>query len=59
MDTLHTVMRSLRSETKSRTDHLSVFRDFLDQLDRVSRARMRKTRAVKRPRAKAARSGKR
>ena len=37
MDTLHTVMRSLRSETKSRRDHLSVFREFLHHLDRVGK----------------------
>ncbi len=39
MDTLHTVMRSIRGETKSRRDHLSVFRQFLDQLERISRQR--------------------
>ena len=41
MDTLHTVMRSIRGETKTRRDHLSVFREFLDHLDRVTRARVR------------------
>ena len=39
MDTLHTVMRSIRGETKTRRDHISVFREFLDHLDRVTRAR--------------------
>jgi hypothetical protein len=39
MDTLHTVLRSIRSETKSRRDHLSVFREFLDHLDRAARWR--------------------
>jgi hypothetical protein len=39
MDTLHTVLRSLRPETKSRRDHLDVFREFLDHLDRASRRR--------------------
>jgi hypothetical protein len=39
MDTLHTVMRSIRAETKTRRDHLTVFREFLDHLDRVTRAR--------------------
>ena len=39
MDTLHTVLRSLRGETKSRRDHLDVFREFLDHLDRASRRR--------------------
>ena len=38
MDTLHTVLRSIRGETKSsRREHLSVFREFLDHLDRISR----------------------
>jgi hypothetical protein len=38
MDTLHTVLRSIRGETKSR-HHVSVFRQFLDHLDRISRQR--------------------
>ena len=37
MDTLHTVLRSIRGETKSRRDHLTVFREFLHQLDRIGR----------------------
>ena len=36
MDTLHTVLRSIRGETKARRDHLDVFREFLDHLDRAS-----------------------
>jgi hypothetical protein len=43
MDTLHTVLRSIRGETKSRRDHLSVFREFLDHLDRIGK------RAARRP----------
>lgn len=39
MDTLHTVLRSLKSETKSRRDHISVFREFLGHLDRAARRR--------------------
>lgn len=47
MDTLHTVLRSIRRETKSdtksgasgRRDHLDVFREFLDHLDRASKRR--------------------
>jgi hypothetical protein len=39
MDTLHTVLRSLQPETKSRRDHLDVFREFLDHLDRAARKR--------------------
>ena len=48
MDTLHNVLRSIR-ETKSRPDHLSVFREFLGHLDR----------AAKRPAATRAKSAKR
>lgn len=36
MDKLHTVLRSIGAETKSR-DHLSVFREFLAHLDRIKR----------------------
>jgi|GEM_PF-2041305 len=43
MDRLHSVMRSLRPaqkrKTASRRDHLSVFREFLSHLDRVSKQR--------------------
>ena len=41
MDTLHTVLRSIRGETKARRDHLDVFREFLDHLDRAARAARR------------------
>lgn len=37
MDTLHTVLRSIRTESKSRRDHLDVFREFLDHLGRATR----------------------
>jgi hypothetical protein len=37
MDTLHTVLRSLRQETKHRRDHLDVFREFLSHLDHATR----------------------
>ena len=53
MDTLHTVMRTIRGETKSRPDHLTVFREFLDQLNRIGRTRRpRPARRVKSKRAK-------
>ena len=39
MDTLHTVLHSIRGETKARRDHLDVLREFLEQLDRASRRR--------------------
>ncbi len=51
MDTLHTVLRSIRGETKSRRDHLNVFREFLDHLDRASR-RKSQPRATKIAKAK-------
>ncbi len=36
MDNLHSVMRSIRGETRPvRRDHLTVFREFIDQLDRI------------------------
>jgi len=38
MDTLHSVMRSLRPAQKRRRDHLTVFREFLSHLDRASKA---------------------
>ena len=37
MDTLHSVLRNIRGETKSRRDHLTVFREFLSHLDRIGR----------------------
>ncbi len=56
MDTLHTVLRSIRGETKSqRRDHITVFREFLNQLDRIGK----KPRGVaQRKNVKAARRGK-
>ena len=51
MDTLHTVLRSIRRETKEanafRRDHLDVFREFLDHLDRASKRRSAPQRAPK------------
>jgi hypothetical protein len=57
MDTLHTVLRSIRSETKGRRDHLSVFREFLDHLDRMTRSR--KGTATRAPKVKASGRGRR
>ena len=38
MDTLHNVIRSIKGETKpSRRDHLTVFREFISQLDRIGK----------------------
>ena len=43
MDTLHNVMRSISGERKNepRRDHLTVFREFLDHLDRASKKKAR------------------
>jgi len=53
MDSLHNVLRSIRRETKSRADHLSVFREFLGHLDRAAK------RAAKRPPPRRTKSAKR
>jgi len=53
MDTLHNVLRSISRETKSRPDHLSVFREFLGHLDRAAR------RAARTPAPKRTKSAKR
>ena len=51
MDNLHNVLRSIR-ETKARPDHLSVFREFLNHLDRAAkrakRAPARKAKSARR-----------
>jgi hypothetical protein len=39
MATLHSVLRSLRTDNKSRRDHFDVFREFLDHLDRATKRR--------------------
>lgn len=49
MDTLHSVIRNIRSETKGRRDHLAVFREFLGHLDRIGR---RASRPIKNKSAK-------
>ena len=53
MDNLHNVIRSIGGETKARRDHLSVFREFLNHLDRVTRSRARAARAARGKDAKA------
>ena len=37
MHSLHDEMRSIRPETKSGKDHLSVFKEFLTHLDQLQR----------------------
>lgn len=43
MDTLHNVMRTISGERKAepRRDHLTVFREFLDHLDRATKKKAR------------------
>jgi hypothetical protein len=55
MDTLHTVLRSIRGETKARRDHLTVFREFLGHLDRIGRGGPQPQRPVKNGKAQASR----
>jgi hypothetical protein len=49
MDTLHSTPGSLRSETKSGRDHLTVFREFLAQLDQLQRKPLPKPPRTKSP----------
>lgn len=46
MDTLHTVLRAIRGETKTR-DHLHVFREFLGHLDRAAKRSVPMKRATR------------
>jgi len=58
MDTLHTVLRSIR-ENKSRRDHLDIFREFLGHLDRIGRrTNVRASSAGKRGKSPTPRKGK-
>jgi hypothetical protein len=52
MDTLHSVLRNLRGEMPKPRDHLAVFREFLDHLDRVGKqAPARNAKSAKRAKA--------
>ena len=58
MDNLHATLTELRAETKSTKDHLTVFREFLAQLDQLQRhAPVKATRIKSLPRRKPARQG--
>jgi nitrate reductase assembly molybdenum cofactor insertion protein NarJ len=58
MDNLHATLASLRPETKSTPDHLTIFREFLAQLDELQRQSPPKQPRVKLPaRRKPARRG--
>ena len=56
MDQLHSVLRSLRPVQKKKRDHLTVFREFLSHLDRVSKQGVsRDVKARKSPRKRRSR----
>jgi hypothetical protein len=57
METLHKMMRQIRGETKSRPDHLAVFREFLGHLDRIGKRAAKRPRAAPRTKAKVRRKG--
>ena len=52
MDSLHRVLRTIRTETKSAPDHLDVFREFLARLDELQRQAMVKRNREQPPRRK-------
>ena len=57
MDDLHATLAAIRTETKSK-DHLTVFREFLAQLDQLQREAPAKPPRIKLPpRRKSARRG--
>jgi hypothetical protein len=57
MDGLHATLAAIRTETKSEKDHLTVFREFLAQLDQLQRDAPAKQPRIKLPRRKPARRG--
>jgi hypothetical protein len=58
MDNLHAAFTSLRPETKSTKNHLTIFREFLAQLDELQRhAPPKPPRVTLQPRRKPARRG--
>jgi hypothetical protein len=57
MDGLHATLAAIRTETKSEKDHLTVFREFLAQLDELQRHMPVKQPRIKLPRRKSVRRG--
>ena len=57
MDNLHATLAAIRTETKSDKDHLTVFREFLAQLDQLQRHAPVKQPRIKLQRRKPARRG--
>lgn len=52
MDTLHSVLRAIKGERKTKPDHLTVFQEFLKHLERANRTAPPKTTRPKPPRRK-------
>ena len=57
MDTLHTVLRAIRGESRPRRDHLQIFREFLSHLDRIGKRPPPAPRTVKGAKAAPRRTG--
>jgi hypothetical protein len=58
MDGLHATLAAIRTETKSTPNHLTVFREFLAQLDELQRqVPVKEPRIKLPPRRKSARRG--
>jgi hypothetical protein len=49
MDGLHATLAALRTETKSEKNHLTIFREFLAQLDQLQRQSPPKQPRIKLP----------
>lgn len=52
MDNLHTMLRSIGGETKAKTQHLTVFREFLAHLEKIQHKAPVRAAAAKPARAK-------
>lgn len=50
MDTLHSVLRAIKGERKTKPDHLTVFQEFLKHLKRANRTAPPKNARPKPPR---------
>ncbi len=59
MDDLHTMLRSISGETKAKTQHLTVFREFLAHLEKIQHKAPVRARNAKPAQAKTRRKAKR
>ncbi len=55
MDDLHTMLRSISGETKAKTQHLTVFREFLAHLEKIQHKAPVRALTAKPARAKSSR----